>query len=120
MSADGRNASAPETLQIYTAPKDSPATPKSTYGPFVGYHDGHTQHLVMGGQRRPHAIGIRLPSTGRTLHIGTPRGTAHSARPFCDMAHVAQFLRRRRIAAQIVADKRAARSPGISTRELVD
>ena len=27
-------------VQIYTAPKDLPATPKSTYGPFLGYHDG--------------------------------------------------------------------------------
>ena len=26
-------------VQIYTAPKDLPAT-RSTYGPFLGYHDG--------------------------------------------------------------------------------
>ena len=28
------------------------------------------QHLVMGGQRRPHRIGVGLPPTGRTLDIG--------------------------------------------------
>ena len=28
------------------------------------------QHLVMGGQRHPHAIGVGLPPTGRTLDIG--------------------------------------------------
>ena len=28
------------------------------------------QHLVMGGQRHPHPIGVGLPPTGRTLDIG--------------------------------------------------
>jgi hypothetical protein len=28
------------------------------------------QHLVMGGQRRPHRLRIGFPPTGRTLHIG--------------------------------------------------
>ena len=28
------------------------------------------QHLVMGGQRRPHRFRVGLPPTGRTLHIG--------------------------------------------------
>ena len=28
------------------------------------------QHLVMGGQRRPHRIGVGLPPTGRPLDIG--------------------------------------------------
>ena len=32
--------------------------------------DHRTQHLVMGGQRHPHPLGIRFPPTGRTLHIG--------------------------------------------------
>jgi hypothetical protein len=37
--------------------------------PAVGL-DRLTQHLVMGGQRRPHAIRVCLPPTGRTLNIG--------------------------------------------------
>ena len=32
--------------------------------------DRPVQHLVMGGQRRTHAIGVGLPPTGRTLDIG--------------------------------------------------
>ena len=28
------------------------------------------QHVVVGGERLSHAIGVRLPPTGRTLHIG--------------------------------------------------
>ena len=32
--------------------------------------DRLTQHLVMGGQRRPHPLGVGLPPTGRNLHIG--------------------------------------------------
>ncbi len=31
--------------------------------------DRLAQHLVMGGQRHPHPLGVRLPPTGRTLHI---------------------------------------------------
>jgi hypothetical protein len=32
--------------------------------------DRRTQHLVMSGERRPHPIGVGLPPTRRTLHIG--------------------------------------------------
>jgi hypothetical protein len=32
--------------------------------------DRLTQYLVMGGQRRPHAIRVGFPPTGRTLNIG--------------------------------------------------
>ena len=32
--------------------------------------DRLAQHLVMCGQRRPHPLGVGLPPTGRTLHIG--------------------------------------------------
>ena len=32
--------------------------------------DRPTQHLVVGGQRHPHAIGVGFPPTGRTLNIG--------------------------------------------------
>ena len=40
------------------------------------------QHLVMGGQRDPHPIGVSVPPTGRTLDVGererptTPEGAA--------------------------------------------
>ena len=32
--------------------------------------DRSTQHLVVGGQRRPHPLGVGLPPTGRPLYIG--------------------------------------------------
>ena len=32
--------------------------------------DCPAQHMVMRGQRRPHAIGVGLPPTGRTLDVG--------------------------------------------------
>ena len=32
--------------------------------------DRPAQHLVVGGQRHPHPIGVGLPPTGRTLDIG--------------------------------------------------
>ena len=32
--------------------------------------DRRAQHLVVRGERRPHAIRVGLPPTGRTLNIG--------------------------------------------------
>ena len=32
------------------------------------------QHLIVGGQRRSHLIGVRFPPTGRSLNIGEQKG----------------------------------------------
>ncbi len=44
--------------------------------------DRLTQHLVVGGQRRPHRLRVGLPPTGRTLNVGeqkrhNPRRSGH-------------------------------------------
>ena len=57
--------------------------------------DRVTQHVVVCGQRHPHLIGVGLPPTGRTLHIGeqkrhNPRRRAPYGHPH-RMSHQAHY-----------------------------